>query len=94
MAGYNTSDFKKGIKVMVDGDPYLMIECNLSSRAKVRHCTNQAAQPSAWQRAGNERTSRAIALMPPMSVMMNSSSFTSTARTLSSWIPTPSNSQS
>ena len=27
MAGYNTSDFKKGLKVQIDGDPYLMVEC-------------------------------------------------------------------
>ncbi|MFV2066951.1 MAG: elongation factor P, partial [Pirellulales bacterium] len=23
---YNTSDFRKGLKVQIDGDPYLMIE--------------------------------------------------------------------
>jgi elongation factor P len=34
MASYNTSDFKKGIKVMVDGDPYLMIECNFVKPGK------------------------------------------------------------
>lgn len=28
MASYNTSDFRKGLKVQIDGDPYLMIECN------------------------------------------------------------------
>lgn len=34
MASYNTSDFKKGIKVMVDGDPFLMIECNFVKPGK------------------------------------------------------------
>lgn len=45
MASYNTSDFKKGIKVMLDGDPYLMVECNFVKpgkgqalyRTKLRH---------------------------------------------------------
>lgn len=27
MASYNTSDFKRGLKVQIDGDPYLMVEC-------------------------------------------------------------------
>ena len=26
MATYNTSDFRKGLKVEIDGDPYLMTE--------------------------------------------------------------------
>lgn len=34
MASYNTSDFKKGIKVMVDNDPYLMVECNFVKPGK------------------------------------------------------------
>ena len=34
MASYNTSDFKKGIKVQMDGDPYLMIECNFVKPGK------------------------------------------------------------
>jgi elongation factor P len=27
VATYNTSDFRKGLKVQIDGDPYLMFEC-------------------------------------------------------------------
>jgi len=34
VATYNTSDFKKGIKVQLDGDPYLMIECNFVKPGK------------------------------------------------------------
>ena len=34
MASYNTSDFKKGIKVQIDGDPYLMVECNFVKPGK------------------------------------------------------------
>ncbi|REJ97784.1 MAG: elongation factor P [Planctomycetota bacterium] len=34
MATYNTSEFKKGIKVQLDGDPYLMIECNFVKPGK------------------------------------------------------------
>ena len=34
MAGYNTSEFKKGLKVQIDGDPYLMIECNFVKPGK------------------------------------------------------------
>jgi elongation factor P len=34
MATYNTSEFKKGIKVMVDGDPYLMLECQFVKPGK------------------------------------------------------------
>lgn len=34
MASYNTSDFKKGIKVQIDSDPYLMIECNFVKPGK------------------------------------------------------------
>lgn len=34
MATYHTSDFRKGIKVEVDGDPYLMIECNFVKPGK------------------------------------------------------------
>lgn len=31
---YNTSDFRKGLKVQIDGDPYLMIECNFVKPGK------------------------------------------------------------
>lgn len=34
MASYNTSQFKKGLKVQIDGDPYLMIECNFVKPGK------------------------------------------------------------
>jgi elongation factor P len=34
VASYNTSDFKKGIKVQIDGDPYIMIECNFVKPGK------------------------------------------------------------
>lgn len=34
MASYNTSDLKKGLKVQIDGDPYLMIECNFVKPGK------------------------------------------------------------
>lgn len=34
MASYNTSEFKKGIKVQLDGDPYLMLECNFVKPGK------------------------------------------------------------
>jgi len=31
---YNTSDFKKGLKVQIDGEPYKMIECNFVKPGK------------------------------------------------------------
>jgi len=31
---YNTSQFRKGLKVQMDGDPYLMIECNFVKPGK------------------------------------------------------------
>jgi elongation factor P len=34
VASYNTSEFKKGLKVQMDGDPYLMIECNFVKPGK------------------------------------------------------------
>ncbi|MBN1591189.1 MAG: elongation factor P [Pirellulales bacterium] len=34
MASFNTSDFRKGLKVQIDGDPYLMIECNFVKPGK------------------------------------------------------------
>ncbi len=34
MAKYNTSQFKKGIKIQIDGDPYLMVECNFVKPGK------------------------------------------------------------
>ena len=34
MASYNTSEFRKGLKVQMDGDPYLMIECNFVKPGK------------------------------------------------------------
>lgn len=34
MASYNTSDFRKGIKIQLDGDPYLMVECNFVKPGK------------------------------------------------------------
>ena len=34
MATYNTSEFRKGLKVQIDGDPYLMIECNFVKPGK------------------------------------------------------------
>lgn len=34
MATYNTSEFKKGLKVQIDGVPYLMVECNFVKPGK------------------------------------------------------------
>ena len=34
MASYNTSEFRKGLKVQLDSDPYLMIECNFVKPGK------------------------------------------------------------
>ena len=34
MGTYNTSDFRKGLKVQIDGEPYLMIECNFVKPGK------------------------------------------------------------
>lgn len=34
MPTYNTSQFKKGIKIQIDGDPYIMVECNFVKPGK------------------------------------------------------------
>ncbi len=34
MATYNTSEFKKGLKVQIDGEPYQMVECNFRKPGK------------------------------------------------------------
>ena len=34
MPSYNTSQFKKGLKIQLDGDPYLMVECNFVKPGK------------------------------------------------------------
>lgn len=34
MAVYNTSDFRKGLKVQIDGEPYLITECNFVKPGK------------------------------------------------------------
>lgn len=34
MAVYNTSEFRKGLKVEIDGEPFLMIECNFVKPGK------------------------------------------------------------
>lgn len=34
MPSYNTSEFKKGLKVQIDGDPYILIECNFVKPGK------------------------------------------------------------
>jgi elongation factor P len=34
VASYNTSDFRKGLKVQLEGDPYLMVECNFVKPGK------------------------------------------------------------
>lgn len=34
MPSYNTSDFRKGLKVQIDGDPYIMSECNFVKPGK------------------------------------------------------------
>lgn len=34
MASYNTSEFRKGLKVQIDGDPYLVVECNFVKPGK------------------------------------------------------------
>lgn len=34
MATYSTNEFKKGLKVQIDGDPYLMVECNFRKPGK------------------------------------------------------------
>ena len=53
MAGYNTSEFKKGLKVQIDGDPYIMIECNFVKpgkgqalyKCKLRNLLRNTASP-------------------------------------------------
>ncbi len=37
---YKTSDFRKGLKVQIDGEPYLMVEMNFVKRAKATPSTN------------------------------------------------------
>ncbi len=34
MPSYNTSEFRKGLKVQIDGEPYLMLECNFVKPGK------------------------------------------------------------
>ena len=34
MGSYNTSEFRKGLKVQLDGDPYIMTECNFVKPGK------------------------------------------------------------
>ena len=34
MATYHTSEFRKGLKIQLDGEPYLMIECNFVKPGK------------------------------------------------------------
>jgi len=34
VASYNTNEFRKGLKVQIDGDPYMMIECNFVKPGK------------------------------------------------------------
>jgi elongation factor P len=34
VANYNTSDLRKGLKVQIDGDPYLIVECNFVKPGK------------------------------------------------------------
>lgn len=34
MASYNTSELKKGLKIQIDGDPFLMVECNFVKPGK------------------------------------------------------------
>ena len=34
MVSYNTSDFRKGIRVQIDGEPYKMVECNFVKPGK------------------------------------------------------------
>ena len=34
MATYNTSEFRKGLKVQIEGDPYLMIQCDFVKPGK------------------------------------------------------------
>jgi elongation factor P len=31
---YNTSEFKKGLKIQIEGDPYIMVECNFVKPGK------------------------------------------------------------
>lgn len=34
MATYNTSEFRKGLKIQIDGEPYIMVECNFVKPGK------------------------------------------------------------
>ncbi|MDG2208207.1 MAG: hypothetical protein P8K78_09915, partial [Pirellulales bacterium] len=34
VATYNTSDFRKGLKVQIDGEPYMVIESNFRKPGK------------------------------------------------------------
>jgi len=57
VASYNTSDMRKGIKVQLDGDPYLMIECNFVKpgkgqalyKCKLRHLLRGTVIDRTWK---------------------------------------------
>jgi elongation factor P len=34
VATYNTSEFRKGLKIQIDGEPYIMVECNFVKPGK------------------------------------------------------------
>lgn len=34
MATYNTSEFRKGLKIQIEGEPYIMVECNFVKPGK------------------------------------------------------------
>lgn len=57
VASYNTSEFRKGLKVLLDGDPYLMIECNFVKpgkgqalyKCKLRHLLRNTVIDRTWK---------------------------------------------
>ena len=85
MATYNTSDFKKGIKIQIDGEPYLMVECNFVKPGK-GNALYKCKLKNLIRGTNLDRTSRgATRWKPPTSAKSRPSTCTAKARSSSSW---------
>ena len=94
MGSINTSDFKKGLKVQLDGDPYLMIECNFVKpgkgqalyKCRLKHLIRGTTIDRTWK-SGDSIESADVD-------EISASTSTARARSSSSWTTTTTSSTS
>ena len=92
MGTYNTSEFRKGLKVQLDGDPYLMVECNFVKpgkgqalyKCRLKHLIRGTTIDRTWKSGDSSKAPTWTKSRPSSSTARATSSSSWTTRATSS----------